>query len=134
MQNLFLPYPCAIMATQDVHTQKEAPDGTNSVTVSPVGPLNILLGLTQQMIGNAYFVAGQFYNTIQNMTSVGLWSSSDTGVAIVNNGNGANLDNKNFGTGGGLITAVGLGNCTITFNCGAASCSITVSVTNATTL
>ena len=129
MQNLYLPFPCAILSTQNVHSPSDAPDGTNSVTVAPPGPLLLSLGSpVLQVLGSAFFISGQYWNTTQNVTSVGLWSSSDTGVAVVSNGHGANLLNRNFGVGGGLITATGVGNCTITFNFGSASCSLTVTV------
>jgi hypothetical protein len=128
MQNLYLPYPCAIVSPSNVRILSQAPDGTNSVTVAPPGPLTLTLGTTAQETGSAFFISGQYWNTTQNVTSVGLWSSSDTGVAIVSNGHGANLLNKNFGVGGGLITPVGVGNCTITFCFGSASCSLTITV------
>jgi hypothetical protein len=75
----------------------------------------------------------------ENVTAVGLWESSDPTVATVTNGTGADISYPtdpsggflfvpNWGTGGGLVNAVGRGNCTITFFCGQVSGSFTVSV------
>ena len=132
MQDLYLAYPCPILATQNVTSLDQAPDGTNAVTISPAGPIVLALppggGGTLQIVGNAFFNSGQFYNQTKNVTALGLWSSSDTGVAIVSNGTGGSLHFGNFGVGGGVITPVGHGVCTITFNFAMASCSLTVSV------
>jgi len=133
MQDLYLPYPCGILATQNIGAGNlnQAPDVSNALTVSPPGPLRLAVGATKQESGSAFFVSGPYQLTNQPVTSAGLWSSSDTGVATVSNGSGANAQNGsgNWGTGGGLITAVGVGNCTVTFFFGTVSCSITVTVT-----
>jgi hypothetical protein len=132
MQDLYLPYPCGILAGTNINAGNlhDAPDVSNALTVSPPGPLVLLVGGQQQEAGSAFFVSGPYQLTNQPVTSAGLWSSSDTGVAIVTNGSGANPrgGSGNWGAGGGLITAVGKGNCTITFFFGTVSCSLTVTV------
>jgi hypothetical protein len=138
MQDLYLPYPCGIEAAQNITggNLNNAPSVADSLTIAPAGAQIMAAGLTLQMQATAYFVSGPFATSnpatsTRQVTSVGLWSSSDTGVATVSNGYGANITNggNNFGTGGGLITGVGPGNCTITFFFGTVSCSITVTVT-----
>jgi hypothetical protein len=88
------------------------------------------VGDIEQVNGSAFFVSGPYQQTSQPVTAAGLWSSSDTGVAIVTNGTGADASggSGNWGHGGGLITGTGPGNCTITFFFGTVSCSITVTV------
>lgn len=137
MQNLFLPFPCSIVNHGGNITNgnlNHAPDTTESLTISPAGPQVLTLGVSPplQMIGTAFFVTGPYSggSGFQTVTPAGLWSSSDTSVAVVSNGSGASPSggSGNWGVGGGLITPVGPGNCTITFFFGSVSCSITVTV------
>jgi hypothetical protein len=136
MQDLFLPYPCGMVTQTSISPNltnlDQAPDVSNALTLSPVGPIKLSLSgtATQQMAASAFFITGPYRNSSQLVVSAGLWSSSDTGVAVVNNGHGANASggSGNWGTGGGLITATGPGNCTITFFFGQVSASITVTV------
>jgi hypothetical protein len=139
MQDLYLNYPCGIEAANNIGdgNLNAAPSVANSLTISPAGAQVIAVGQVLTMVGSAVFVAGPFYtgdpaSSTRVVTSVGLWSSSDTSVATVTNGSGANLANGGFGTGGGIITGIGPGNCTITFFFGTVSCSITVSVPGTT--
>jgi hypothetical protein len=134
MQDLFLAFPCSIESGSNISPNltnlNQAPDVTNALTIAPPGPLQVVLGVPAQVTASAFFVSGPYLLTSQTVTSAGLWSSSDTGVAIVSNGHGANASNGsgNWGTGGGLITPTGIGNCTITFFFGTASASLTVTV------
>jgi hypothetical protein len=135
MQDLFLPYPDATEAQANITggNLDSAPSYANALTLSPAGPQKLTVGAALNITATAVFVTGPFAAPSgpghENVTAVGLWSSSDTEVATVSNGSGANLSESNFGTGGGLITAVGPGVCTITFYFGQVSCSITVTVT-----
>jgi hypothetical protein len=145
MQDLYLNYPCGILAGTSIlpGNLNAAPSVANALTITiyaggaigPVGTQVIAIGQVISVVGTAYFVSGPFASTNPDastrvVTSVGLWSSSDTSVANVTNGSGANLSDggDNFGTGGGVVTGVGPGNCTITFFFGTVSCSLTVSV------
>jgi hypothetical protein len=133
MQDLYLPYPDGTTAGTNITPSNldAAPAQTQSLVISPAGPQQLVIGLTLQMKGVALFVAGPYANAagtgFQTVTSAGLWSSSDTSVATVTNGSGGNpsAGGGNWGTGGGLVTAVGPGNCTITFFFGSVSCSFT---------
>jgi len=137
MQDLYLPYPNTVISHSNIsqNNLNEAPDATAALTIAPAGPQVLDNGTSPplQMTGTAYFVTGPWASGsgLVNVTSAGLWSSSDTSVAAVTNGAGANAGpggNGSWGHGGGLITAVGPGNCTITFFFGTVSCSITVTV------
>ena len=135
MQDLYLPFPVGTTARTNITAGNlgSAPDGTSSLSLSVSGPQKLTLtgpSSTLSVIANAQFVTGPYAPNIKNVTAVGLWSSSDTNVATVTNGHGANILSGagNFGTGGGLIQSVAPGNCTITFFFGTASISLTVSV------
>jgi hypothetical protein len=137
MQDLYLPYPNTVPSRSNISAGNlgAAPDATAALTISPAGAQVMTLGTTAplQMTGTAFFITGQWSggNGLQNVTSAGLWSTSDPSVATVTNGSGANAGpngNGSWGRGGGLITPIGPGNCTITFFFGTVSCSITVMV------
>lgn len=106
------------------------------MSLTPAGAQKLILGgAGLQMSASAVFASGQFSVAgggpgSEVVTSVGLWTSSDPMVATVSSGINADLNTGggNFGSGGGLITAVGIGNCTITFYFGQVSASITVTV------
>ena len=132
MQDLYLTYPDGtqngshnIGSTSQLN---EAPLGCNVVTLSPTGTQKLSLSGSLQMTATAQFSSGLFLGTSPNVTSAGTWATSDPLVATVSNGTGADVPEYNLGTGGGLITARGRGNCTITFVFGGLSGSITVSV------
>jgi hypothetical protein len=142
MQDLYLPFPCGITAGTNIgpNNLNNAPTVANSLTLAPAGPQILAVGdAALQVTGTAYFITGPYASSnpnqsTQNVSAAGLWSSSDTSVATVTNGSGANAGpngNGSWGRGGGLITPVGPGNCTITFFFGTVSCSMTVSVTPA---
>jgi hypothetical protein len=137
MQDLYLPFPDGtINQGGNITSFGAAPSSPNALTVTPSGAQQLALGgVALQVSASAVFVTGPFSVAgggpgSEVVTSVGLWTSSDPMVATVTSGTGANLNSGggNFGTGGGLITAVGLGNCTITFVFGQFSCSLTVTV------
>lgn len=137
MQDLYLPYPDGITALTTIGGSNlhDAPAVSSGLTIAPAGPQILSLSgtaypATLQMSASAYFVSGPYINDSEPVVSAGLWSSADTGVAIVTNGYGADgvEGTGHWGTGGGLITPTGLGNCTITFFFGTVSCSITVTV------
>jgi hypothetical protein len=129
MQDLYLPYPDGTLATTNVVHVGDAPAWTIGITMVPTGPVKLEVSgtSTQAMAASAYFQTGPHAGTVQVVTHAGLWSSSDNNVATVTNGTGAS--GGLGGSGGGLITAIGPGNCTITFFYGNASYSFTVQVT-----
>lgn len=137
MQDLFLPFPDGTLnGSHNIGGASqigEAPSGVNALTLTPPGPLKLSLGGSQNMTAQAQFSSGPYSVAgggpgLETVTSVGLWSTSDPAVATVSNGTGGQVATGNWGTGGGLITAQGRGNCTITFFFGTVSGSITVSV------
>lgn len=139
MQDLYLPYPDGTLNNNNniggTSQLGEAPLGTQALTLTPAGPVKLTLGGSLQMTAVALFSSGPI--SVEgggpgslNVTSGGLWSTSDPTVATVTVGSGANylFYVLSPGTGGGLITARGRGNCTITFLFGTVSGSLTVSV------
>jgi hypothetical protein len=137
MQDLYLPYPDGTLngANNIGGTSQlgEAPGSCNALILTPSGPVKLKVGASIQIAASAQFASGPFSVAAggpgyEPATSGGLWSTSDPFVATVTNGTGANIQYGVWGTGGGLITAVGRGNCTITFFFGTVSGSLTVSV------
>jgi hypothetical protein len=137
MQDLYLPYPDGTLnGTHNIGGTSqlgEAPGGCNVLTLTPSGAQKISLTGSLQMTAVAQFSSGPYSVAggglgFETVTSAGLWSTSDPSVATVSNGTGADIPAGIFGTGGGLITACGRGNCTITFFFGTVSGSLTVSV------
>lgn len=134
MQDLYLPYPVGIVAATKINSNNldAAPNWSSGLTIAPSGAQKLRPGGALQVAATAQFVTGPFADGrgLHDVTALGLWSSSDTAVATVTNGYGGDITGGggNFGTGGGLITAHGPGNCTITFFFGQVSCSLTVSV------
>jgi hypothetical protein len=124
-QNLFLPFP--YYAQTDA--SGDPPATEDGLTLSPASPLVIAVGSNQQMTATCEFLAlvggepGQ-----ANVTSAGLWVSSDPSVCAVTNGTGSDIQAGNFGTGGGVITGVGPGLATVTITFGTVSASLTVIV------
>jgi hypothetical protein len=144
MQDLFLPYPDGTLnGSHNIGGTSqlgEAPSGVNALTITPAGAQKLTVGGSVQMTAVAVYSSGPFSVAgggpgNETVTAAGLWSTSDPSVATVSNGTGSNLGSPligfgdiNWGTGGGLITARGRGNCTITFLFGEVSGSLTVSV------
>jgi hypothetical protein len=131
-QDLYLPYPDGTQNNGNniggVSQLDEAPLGVNVLTITPAGAQKLSLSGSLQMTATAQFSSGNLIGETPNVTGAGLWSTSDPTVAVVSNGTGSDVPVNNFGTGGGLITAKGRGNCTITFFFGQVSGSLTVSV------
>jgi hypothetical protein len=126
-QNLFIQFP--FYAETD--SSGSAPPTENGVTITPASPLILPYGATQQMTAMCEFVNDPRYNGdpgVENVTSAGLWVSSDTNVCFVSNGTGAVVVEGDYGTGGGVVTGVGPGIATITFTFGTVAGSCTVIV------
>lgn len=131
LQGLYLPFPDGTQSSAnipDVLHLIDAPNFCNGLTISPSGAQKLNVTYSVQMTAYAQFSAGPYTGLSENVTSAGLWSTSNPLVATVSNGSGADVLTGNWGTGGGLITAQGRGNCTITFVFGTVSGSLTVSV------
>jgi hypothetical protein len=137
MQDLYFTYPDGTLNGSHniggTDQLGEAPSGCNVLTISPAGTQKLSVSGSVQMAAQAQFSSGPYSVAgggpgTETVTSAGLWSTSDPGVATVTNGTGADLNEGNFGTGGGLVSAKGRGNCTITFIFGEVSGSFTVSV------
>lgn len=125
-QNLFLQWP--FYAQTD--GSGNPPLTESGITISPAAPVILSKGANVQMHAQCYFQnlpngggSGQ-----AEVTSAGLWATSDTNVCTCSEGSGANVQNGNYGTGGGLVTATGVGTATVTFTFGTVSASFTVIV------
>jgi hypothetical protein len=137
MQDLYLPYPDGTLngshnigGTSDLGN---APSGCNVLTLTPSGAQKLSLTGSLQMTAVAQFSSGPYSVAgggpgVETVTSAGLWTTSDPLVATVTNGTLAWVPEGSWGVGGGLISARGRGNCTITFFFGMVSGSLTVSV------
>lgn len=124
-QNLYLEFPFYAQ-TDD---SGSPPATANGVTLYPGSPLILVTGTTQQMTATCEFQNDPRYGGdpgTETVTSAGLWASSDTNICTVNNGTGSDITQGNYGTGGGIITAVGPGIATVTFIFGTVSASLTV--------
>ena len=88
-----------------------------SIAVTPANP-SIAKGTAKQFRATGTYSD----NTTQDLTAAVTWSSSNTGVATINNAAGSN----------GLATSVAAGSCTITAASGGLSGSTTLTVTPAT--
>ncbi len=88
-----------------------------SIDVAPTDP-SIPMGLTQQFSASGNFSDG----SVQDLTPLVTWSSSDTAVASVSNASGSN----------GLATPVAPGQTTITASFGGISGTSKLTVTSAT--
>lgn len=137
MQDLYLPYPDGTLnGSHNIGGTSqlgEAPGECQSLTLTPSGPVKLTLGGSMNISASAQFSSGRWCVAaggpgFETVTGASLWSTSDPAVATVTNGTGADVDAGNFGTGGGLVTAVGRGNCTITCFFGTVSGSLTASV------
>jgi len=140
MQDLYLTYPDGTLNgghnIGGTGQLGEAPGAANALQMTPPGPVKLGIGGSLQMEVQAQFssgplsVAGGGPGWVA-VTSGGIWSTSDPFVATVSqgvNGDFNGILSYNPGTGGGLITATGRGNCTISFLFGAVSGSLTISV------